>query len=374
MRKSIFVGTLSCCFGLFCFISFGVVTLTAYGQDSTSAAPPAPAQTTAPAQEAPAALPSDPKELMLLAAKSNGLTGDDVKPWHVKASYQLLDDQGKVEDQGIYEEFWVSGKKYKRTFTGKTFAQTEYGTSKGYFFSGDLNAQFRQGYKIRNEFFNPMPNLEMIEKFNFTLQKHEAGGIKYVCLNYQVANGNLLDVGWCLAADKPILRIDFLPQEGRVIHNRILRFQNRFIAGDLLFVQQEKATLTAHIDMIEALNHIDEAVFLPPADATLELPKKISISGGVMAGMALHKVAPDYPPIAKAAGVQGTVVLQATIGKDGRIEHLHVISGPPMLQQAALDAVKRWTYKPYTLAGEPVEVDTTVNVIFALGGNWGKQF
>ena len=119
MRKSIFVGTLSCYIGLFCFISIDVVTLTAYGQDSTSAAPPATAQTTAPAQETPADLPGDPKELMLLVSKSNGLTGDDVKPWHVKASYQLLDDQGKVEDQGIYEELWVSPTKYKRTFTGK---------------------------------------------------------------------------------------------------------------------------------------------------------------------------------------------------------------------------------------------------------------
>ena len=219
-----------------------------------------------------------------------------------------------------------------------------------------------------------MPNLETIEKFNFTFQKHEAGGIKYACLNLTDTKGNPFGETWCLGAEKPILRIDFLPNAGRVIHNRILRFQNRFIAGDLLFIQQEKATLTAHVDMIEALNPIDEAVFLPPADATLELPKKISISGGVMVGMALHKMAPDYPPIAKAAHVQGTVVLQAVIGKDGHIEHLHVISGPPTLQQAALDAVKQWTYIPYTLAGEPVEVDTTINVIFALGGNWGKQF
>jgi protein TonB len=62
------------------------------------------------------------------------------------------------------------------------------------------------------------------------------------------------------------------------------------------------------------------------------------------------------------------VVLQATISKTGSIENLHVISGPAMLQQAALDAVRSWRYKPYLLNGEPVEVDTTVNVIFTLGG------
>jgi periplasmic protein TonB len=77
---------------------------------------------------------------------------------------------------------------------------------------------------------------------------------------------------------------------------------------------------------------------------------------------------PQYPAIAKAARIQGTVVLQATISKAGGIENLRVVSGPPMLQQAAMDAVRSWRYKPYLLNGDPVEVETTVNVVFNLGG------
>jgi len=87
-----------------------------------------------------------------------------------------------------------------------------------------------------------------------------------------------------------------------------------------------------------------------------------------MAGNLLQKTTPVYPPIAKAARVQGTVQLQATISKTGAIENLRVVSGPAMLQQAAMDAVRTWRYKPYLLSGEPVEVETTVNVIFTLGG------
>jgi protein TonB len=97
-------------------------------------------------------------------------------------------------------------------------------------------------------------------------------------------------------------------------------------------------------------------------------PKKVSISAGVMVGMLIQKTQPVYPPIAKAARVSGTVVLQATISKTGQIEGLHVISGPAMLQQAAMDAVKTWRYRPYLLNNDPVEVETTVNVIFTLGG------
>ena len=97
-------------------------------------------------------------------------------------------------------------------------------------------------------------------------------------------------------------------------------------------------------------------------------PKKLSISSGVMQGNLLEKTVPQYPAIAKAARIQGTVVLQATISKAGSIENLRVISGPPMLQQAAMEAVRSWRYKPYLLNGDPVEVETTVNVVFNLGG------
>ena len=94
----------------------------------------------------------------------------------------------------------------------------------------------------------------------------------------------------------------------------------------------------------------------------------ISTSSGVMTGLKTGGVNPTYPPIARAARISGTVVLQATISKTGTIENLRVISGPPMLTQSALEAVKTWRYKPYQLNGEPVEVETTVNVVFNLGG------
>jgi protein TonB len=90
------------------------------------------------------------------------------------------------------------------------------------------------------------------------------------------------------------------------------------------------------------------------------------VSQGVMNGLRLNNVVPPYPPIAKAAGTEGTVVLQATISKSGTIENLRVVSGPQLLQQAALDAVRQWDYRPYLLNGEPIEVETTVNVVFKL--------
>lgn len=106
----------------------------------------------------------------------------------------------------------------------------------------------------------------------------------------------------------------------------------------------------------------------PVAVPKVATPQKIRVSQGVSEGLLLHKVTPNYPPLAKQARIQGSVVLQATIGKDGSIQNLRVISGHPMLTGAALDAVKQWKYKPYLLNGEAVEVETTVQVNFTLSG------
>jgi len=81
----------------------------------------------------------------------------------------------------------------------------------------------------------------------------------------------------------------------------------------------------------------------------------------------LHtKVTPQYPPDAKKAHIQGTVILEAIIGKDGHIEHLSVLSGSAALQQSSLDAVRQWTYKPFLVNGQPTEVETTIHVIYSL--------
>jgi periplasmic protein TonB len=91
------------------------------------------------------------------------------------------------------------------------------------------------------------------------------------------------------------------------------------------------------------------------------------ISSGVSSGMLLSPIQPVYPVIAKAAGVQGVVVMEAVISKTGKIESLHAVSGPPMLRNAALEAVQAARYQPYRLNGEATEVQTTITVVFRLG-------
>lgn len=95
-------------------------------------------------------------------------------------------------------------------------------------------------------------------------------------------------------------------------------------------------------------------------------PQRVRISQGVTKGLLIHRVEPSYPPLARAARVQGEVVLSAVINTNGDIQNLQLVSGHPMLVPSALTAVKQWRYKPYLLNGQPVEVETTITVIFAL--------
>jgi TonB family protein len=90
------------------------------------------------------------------------------------------------------------------------------------------------------------------------------------------------------------------------------------------------------------------------------------IGGNVMSANLINPVKPVYPPLAKMARQQGTVKFQATIGKDGAVQDLMLISGPPLLVQSAMDAVRQWVYKPTILNGAPVEVVTTVDVNYSL--------
>ena len=94
----------------------------------------------------------------------------------------------------------------------------------------------------------------------------------------------------------------------------------------------------------------------------------LHVSTGVLQGMLISPIRPVYPVIAKAAHVEGSVVVEAVISRKGTIESLHVVRGPQMLQNAALDAIREARYQPYRLNGEATEVQTTITVIFRIGG------
>jgi TonB family protein len=130
-----------------------------------------------------------------------------------------------------------------------------------------------------------------------------------------------------------------------------------------------KVNATVPYDFAFKNNVFDTAAPPPPpvqpdssSPASGKMPLLVRVSQGVMEGMLVHRVQPVYPPAAKRSHTQGEVLLRATIGKDGRIHNLTVVSGPRELIDASVGAVQQWRYRPYMIKGDPVDVETTIRI------------
>jgi TonB family protein len=327
---------------------------------------------TSPQIEPAIKMPTDPKTLMDLAAESNGLAKDGIKPWHLTLSFQTMDDKGNIKDKGTIEESWVGTHKYKRTSKTDTMTLFEYGTEKGVLRSGPHDPPGTLLESILDEFDQPFPNEKARENWILELKDRQSGEHTLKCLQVKAfktpagdrpLNGPI----YCLDPDKPYLRIVANPVNAtQILYNNRRLFQGQSFPGDIESHRDGKIEFKAHLEHFEQIDTADEAAFTPPSDATL-VERKISISAAVAQGQLIKNVTPEYPPYAKAAGIQGVVTLRATIGKDGHVTNVHAANGPSQLQQAAEKAVRYWVYKPYLLDGEPVTVETVINVVFSLG-------
>jgi len=103
-----------------------------------------------------------------------------------------------------------------------------------------------------------------------------------------------------------------------------------------------------------------------PAKETVVVPPQLKVPPDAMGRRIIHQVMPEYPELARQAGVQGTVVLDTVVSVEGAVTQVKFVSGPEALSQAAMDAVRWWRYEPYLVNGQPATVETTVDVDFRL--------
>jgi protein TonB len=122
---------------------------------------------------------------------------------------------------------------------------------------------------------------------------------------------------------------------------------------------------TNPVGFVGGTENIETIIAGPPLTSQTP-PKPVQVGGMIRAPLKVSDVAPVYPRLALEARVQGIVIIEATIGVDGRVENARILRGVPLLDQAALDAVRQWQYKPTTLNGVPVPVIMTVTVTFTL--------
>lgn len=343
-----------------------------------------------PTDTAPAiAMPKDPTALMQLAAQMNGLSAVTV-PWHLRASYQTFDDQGQPKEQGVYEEWWAGPKKDKRVFTGPGFQLTEYFTEKGEFRTGTQKGTSMAEELVRERLVNPVPNSEALKLAKLRRVVNPFPKVKLTCVEAAVpmeSDAGASPVGlfplYCFEMDLPVLRFSGSYGTATTNYERIGKLNGHFLATDFTINDLGKPFVKVHLEQGNLLNTVNDADFVPPADAfPVPSPVKIDpkeligkkhgeaihLASGVTTGRKLSGQQPEYPVNAKRVRIQGTVVLQAIIAEDGHIRQLHVVSAPDtILAYSSLVAVRTWTYEPYLLDGKPVEVNTQINVVYSLG-------
>jgi TonB family protein len=335
------------------------------------------------AQNAPASpsqsLPKDPRAILAAAALFYDFSDPALKPWHIKATYQLYDDKGNPAEQGTFEYWWASPKIYRSSWLRPGATHTDWHTADGkhaYLSTGGGLSFFE--YKLQSALFSPLPESADLDPAKIRLDRQEVkmGDVKFPCIEViplmpQHGQVQAVPLGlfptYCFDPELPALRVSYSFGTVAMNFNRIVKVQGRFLPREVGFYEGKQQILSADVQTIEGIPSNDPAL-TPAATAIFPNVEKVPISAGVAVGMLVKKQVPVYPQDAKDSRVSGTVVLQATIGGDGRVHDLHVVSAPwPSLAASSLWAVSHWEYKPYMLNGEPVEVETTVNVIFSLG-------
>ena len=310
---------------------------------------------------------------MLRAA--NGLHGDALVPWYLRAHYKTYDAYGKSKGEGTLEYVWAGPRHWHITYAEGATVWTRWNTEKGLY--APPGQPEKPGYPetlITQQIRDPLRHVGASTQAPPYFAAEEIGSFPLSCFSnvslVQTApehhsSTSPLMQRFCADAGKPRLR---LIQNGYNIYlNKLSSFQHRIVAMTIQVRDGGDPVVDIYLDELRSALPEEIDKLSPPAemvqlrDNTLLLPPEIA------SGHRLKIVNPRYPADMKQAHIQGTVRLAVTISKDGRMTITDVLHSPhPSLTAASEDAVRQWVYTPYLKDGQPVEFSTTVSVTYTL--------
>jgi TonB family protein len=307
------------------------------------------------------------------ANASNSIDDAQMKPWHLKMSFQLFDAKGVAAENGTVEEWWAGTAMRKTVYTSPSYTSTEVQTKDGLYRSKGASSVPELLQLILLQVVHPMPSEEDIASSKPDLRTESFGKGKFDCIMLDQGIKNLaypplaLFPTYCFDHDLDSLRISYDFGSELTVRNNMGKFLGRSVPMSQTISFSSVNAISAHLEALQTMP-LTEGDFVPAAELEKVNPNPVPVSPGVVAGLRIAGIPPIYPERAKQNHVSGHVVISARIGRDGRIHSMKLISIPDAdLAIAALAAVRQWTYKPYLLNGEPVEVQTTITVNFNFG-------
>jgi TonB family protein len=317
----------------------------------------------------------DPRAILAAAAPFYDFSDPTLKPFHLKATYQLYDEKGNPAEQGTFEYWWASPKVYRDSWSRPGATRTYWHTADGkeaYVETGERLGYFEK--ILPSNLFSPLPSAEAINPSKIYLIRNDVklGGNRFPCVSEAPLKGDepsdfrLLPTR-CFDPALPVLRFQF-DSQGFVTtsYDKFAEFQGKYQARSIQILGGDQKLFTAAVDATNAIDPSDSA--LVPSEDAIFKPDAPHATGGLELGFLTKNQPPVYPPIAKAERLQGSVLIGTTIDVDGKIKDPRVLLSPsPLLSAASIDCVSQWRYKPTLQNGIPIEVDTLINLVFILG-------
>lgn len=328
------------------------------------------AQVSAPLSQRPV---KKPRDLLKIAGRVNGLEADGIGPWHLKATFTLFDALGNPKDRGSYEVLWVNRHEQKGIVTSAGYSQVWIVNGrKDVTVSGSRSPWPYLLSKMVGGFIHPVYENED-HTLQLAFEKPEAGNLSVRCMSSvqgdarNALNKAMSKSTLCFDAREPVLLLRIDAFGIKTIRENIFRFHGRYVARNLIVDRGGRVYLKAHLESLEELNPVDKAEFVPPKKA-FETPKVLLAYMRTEDArfLQIRKVEPKYPADALAAGVSGVVDVKTLIDVAGHVSDVLALDGPPLLQEAALKAVRQYLFRPYMMYGTKTEVETVFPVEFKL--------
>jgi hypothetical protein len=335
-----------------------------------------------------AGLPKDPRAVFTAAAALYNFNDPTLKPWHMKASYQLFDEKGDPGELGTFEYWWATPKVFRATWTRGDTTYTEWHTADGSVAYEEKGSgiNFYDDY-LQSAFLSPIPGQAEIDpaKFKFARHMDKLGDEKVDCIMVvpnMPENPFLSDVQnlpsgmfptYCFNPVAPALQVATTYGSLSSYYDHITVMQGNLLPRKVMLYDKKRPIVKAELVAMNAIKP-DDPSLTPTATAIHPKGDKVTLKPEEAEALLVKKVKPIQPqgggPMMGMGG--GSVALFATIGADGKVRNIHgQFSMSAALTAAALMAVAQWQYKPYLQDGVPVDFDTTINVDFGSGNGRG---
>ncbi len=326
------------------------------------------------------ALPNDPKALLQMMAPYYDYASSDMKPWHIRYRYQYLDENGFPGPEGHFDYWWSTRKVSRASWTRGDQSHIEWHTADGKelrtITGNDIASMEHRLYIALLPSFWKMDDSASgdreLKYFRSEYLSKQLACVGSVRLSRDETRADSLESVWpayCFDDNGPVLVASH--ENGSITNSygQVQRFQNHDFPGQIEISYLGKKRIEAQLEDLKEVDAGDVA-FAPSAEAREYVPQTTTTIVQALPLTPLHlkhRVDPVYPQSARAAHITGTVVVAATIDRNGRVKDAKIVSSPDVsLSEAALDAVRQWRYDPVTLNGQPFEMHTQIRLEFAL--------